>query len=133
MIFLSFVEYFCRGTESAEANAEGGFTVACEAASSAEVLEKVLPAKIKEIADGVGVGSLYIEFYVRSVVELPAKLEAPVALGAYEGSLSPEEHEFRDVFLPADEKLVKLIKADKVTGDTPFATVGTPPKDLEAK
>jgi len=132
MIILSFVEYFCRG-ESPEANAEGGFMIVCEAASSAEVVDKVLPVKIKEISDSVGAANLYIEFYVRSVVELPAKLEAPVALGAYEGSLSPEEHEFRDVFLPADEKHIKLTKSAKVTGDTPFATAGSPPKDLEPK
>lgn len=130
MLYLNFIEFTSHGEEEGD-DTEGHFLIACEAASPKEVVDKLLPEKLKAFESKASEEGDYLEFYLRGIVELKHPVGAPVVLGMTEGDITGVDvFPFSDIMLEEDEAHARGVQSVKINSEIPFHTIGEPPQRI---
>lgn len=130
MIYACTITFSTHG-EIRSSDTEGRFTILCEAADSREVIEKILPAKLKAVAE---LGQDYAEFYLISMIELVVPLRGSLLFGFVEHPLRLKDVAATDTnsdfVLPEDSERARTSKHSSVSQEIPVFTHGRLPQRL---
>jgi len=121
---------FESSSEDGSDDTEGHFTIVGHAESAEDMLDRVIPEKLKEIEEASELD--YAEFYLASLVEVKDMASGAAVVGFVEGSRRerPDEENWNPVALDDDREVVRECETKKISDSVPFAVLGKPPKRL---